>query len=240
VYDLKASLAVAKAVKEQGGNACTVEQLAAYLAYKNTRGGGFVSRVAAAKAFGLIRTVQGRYETSPRAEAILYPVTNDSKQQELRDSFLGIPLYRQVYDRYRGVQLPEESGMRNLLQTQYRIPAGGRAGLAYRVLMDSAETAGFFSANQGRRTHLIDPGSSARPAVPSNTDNGSTSAPTTAGASIGPGSERSGRGRYSKLIEGALELLPDEAGWDETSMDEWFEFFKSAVRMSYKPRRAQK
>jgi hypothetical protein len=237
VYDLEASLAVAKAVKEQGGNACTVEQLAAYLGYKNTRGGGFVSRVAAAKAFGLIRTVQGRYEASPRAEAIMYPVTNDTRQQEIRDAFLGIPLYRQVYDRYRGVQLPEEPGMRNLLQTQYRIPAGGRAGLAYRVLMDSAETAGFFAANQGRRTHLIDPGLGARPAVPRTSEGGAL--PTPPGAvDVAAGTEPKPRGRYPKLIEGALELLPDEAGWDETSMDEWFEFFKSAVRMTYKSRRA--
>src|SRR5437868_9104597 len=75
IYDLNASLVVAKTIRETGGDSSSPDQLGAWLDYKNTRGGGFVARVYAAKAFGLIETVQGRYRITPRAEAILYPVT---------------------------------------------------------------------------------------------------------------------------------------------------------------------
>src|SRR5947209_3464767 len=106
VYDLNSALILARAVKEKGGNASTPEQLGGHLGYKNASGGGFVSRVAAAKAFGLVRTVQGHYEVTPRAEAIMYPVTEEARAQGLRDAFLDIPLYRLIYERHRGNQLP--------------------------------------------------------------------------------------------------------------------------------------
>src|SRR5438445_13650614 len=71
-YDLNSCLALAEKVKNGGGNDCTVEQLGGLLGYKNTSGGGFATRVANAKMFGLIETVQGRYRITPRAETILY------------------------------------------------------------------------------------------------------------------------------------------------------------------------
>src|ERR1700738_4594307 len=157
VYDLNSSLTVAKAVKEQGGDACTVEQLGAFLSYKNTNGGGFVARIAATKLFGLVISDRGTYKITPRAEAALWPVSPAARLQALRDAFLGVPIYKQIYERFRGTQLPEEFGMKSLLRTQFQVPPGDRAALAYRVLMDSAEVAGFFTANQGRRTHLIEP-----------------------------------------------------------------------------------
>lgn len=157
VYDLADSVLAAKAVKERGGNACSPEQLGAFLNYKNTRGGGFVARVAAAKAFGLIQTVHGRYAITAEGETVLFPVREEARQKALRDAFLRVPLYRQVFERHKGVKLPEEFGMRNFLQTQFGIPPGDRVARAYKILMDSAEQAGFFVANQGSRTHLVDP-----------------------------------------------------------------------------------
>ena len=156
-YDLTSSLEAAKVVKEKGGNACTPEQLGAFLGYRNTAGGGFAARVASAKAFGLIRTERNHYEATARAEAALYPITPESRAEALRDAFLGVPIYRRIYDRFRGTQLPQEVGMKNLLHTEFGLPAGDRLTVAYRVMMDSAETAGFFSVNGGQRTHLIEP-----------------------------------------------------------------------------------
>jgi hypothetical protein len=154
IYDLNASLVVAKTIRESGGDSCSPDQLGAWLDYRNTRGGGFVARIYAAKAFGLIETVQGRYRITPRAEAILYEVTPQAKAQALRDAFLGVQLFRSIYDRYKGTQIPVELGMNNLLRTQYQVPPD-RVSTAYRVLMESADTAGFF--HQGRRTQLVEP-----------------------------------------------------------------------------------
>jgi len=162
VYNLKDSLLVAQEVKNQGGNACSAEQLGAFLGYKNTTGGAFVSRVAAAKQFGLIETVLGRYQITKRAEAALFPVTPESRLRALRDAFLAIGVYRQIYEQHTGLQLPEEFGMLNLLKTRFGIPPD-RAHLAYRVMMESAESAGFFNSRQGSRTHLVDPMPGAAP-----------------------------------------------------------------------------
>jgi hypothetical protein len=240
VYDLNSALILARAVKEKGGNACTPDQLGGHLGYKNTAGGGFVGRVAAARAFGLIRTVQGHYETTPRAEAILYPVTDQARDQALRDAFLDIPLYRQIYERHRGNQLPQEFGMRNLLQTQYGVPPGDRVALAYRVMMDSADTAGFFRAHNGARTHLVDP-VQGTPAYAAPLPQGTGQPKPNGGGGGGRGGGTGGReGRpLPKVIEGALELLPGGDAWDEQAMDDWFEFFKSALRLAYKVRKSE-
>jgi hypothetical protein len=156
-FDLENCLVFARTIKEQGGNACTAEQLGALLGYKNVRGGGFISRVAAAKLYGLISTVDGRYRITPLAETILYPVTGTDRQQALRDAFFSVPLYRAIYEEFRGTRLPEALGLDNFLRTKFGIPPGDRTVLARRVFLDSASQSGFFTATRGQRTHLTDP-----------------------------------------------------------------------------------
>src|SRR5437899_263617 len=56
-----------------------------------------------------------------------------------------------IYDLQSGVELARAVKERG----------GNGATLAYRVMMDSAEAAGFFAAHAGQRTHLVDPGSGA-------------------------------------------------------------------------------
>lgn len=156
-FDLESCLAFARAVKDLGGNACTAEQIGGILGYKNVRAGGFISRVAATRQFGLIATVEGRYRTTQLAETIFYPITPEQKRQALSEAFLNVPLYRAIYEEYKGVRLPEALGLDNLLRTKFQIPGGDRTALARRVLLDSADQAGFFTATHGQRTNLIDP-----------------------------------------------------------------------------------
>ena len=53
-YGLADSIAVANAIHNKGGGYATREQLAAFLDYKSTSNGAFLSRVGAAKLFGLL------------------------------------------------------------------------------------------------------------------------------------------------------------------------------------------
>lgn len=156
-FDLENCLEFARTIKERGGNACSAEQLGALLRYKNVRGGGFIARVAAARLYGLISTVDGRYRITPLAETILYPVTAQDKVRALRDAFFNVPLYRTIYEEFKGTRLPEALGLDNFLRTKFSIPPGDRTALARRVFLDSASQAGFFSATRGERTHLTDP-----------------------------------------------------------------------------------
>ena len=243
VYDLNASLVLAKTVREKGGDTCSPEQLGAWLDYKNTKGGGYVARVYAAKAFGLIETVQGKYRITPRAESILYEVTPQAKTQALRDAFMGVPMFRSIYERYKGTQLPVELGMNNLLRTYYHVPPD-RVSTAYRVLMDSADSAGFF--HQGRRTQLVEPviGTPSFATPEATNDGGEASSERPGpkywnggrGGGSDGGSELPSRG---KLLDGMWEELPEEQAWDEDGLAYWLETFERLLRVRYRVPKTQ-
>lgn len=239
-FDLENCLAFAGAVKEQGGNACTPEQIGGLLGYKNVRAGGFIARVAATKQFGFIASVDGRYRATNVAESILYPVTPEQKRQALRDAFLNVPLYKTVYEEFKGIRLPEALGLDNLLRTKFGIPGGDRTSLARRVLLDSADQAGFFSATQGQRTNLIDPvmGMASSPAPsqgqpqPSNAggDGGGPAYPPyeTPRVSVG-GGELS---NVPAELYGLLTALPDPTeAWPKR--EQWEKLWKSTMAYVY-------
>jgi hypothetical protein len=156
-YDLTTCIDLADKVKNKGGNDCSVEHLGAFLGYTNTTGGGFATKVANARMFGLIETVQGRYRITPRAETILYPASEAERQRALTEAFLNVPMYSRVYEMHRGQRLPAALGLKNLLHREFQIPVGDQVTLALRVMMDSAEQAGMFQATQGQRTKMVLP-----------------------------------------------------------------------------------
>jgi hypothetical protein len=170
IYDLDSCIAVPKVIRDRAGGACSPEHLAVFLNYKTTRNGSYLSRVAAAKLFGLIEGTSRQFTPSPLAYRILNPEFPEDAKAARVEAFLSVPLFSAIYQRYRpqGGQLPPEVGLRNVLQTQYDVPTG-RAALAVRVMLDSAEQAGFFDARGGARTHLILPllQNAAPPNVPS-------------------------------------------------------------------------
>lgn len=182
-YSLTDSVAVAKAVHEQGGGVVSPDRLAAFLTYSSTKNGAYLNRVAAARLFGLI-TDRGRdFMITPLAQKVLMPVYPDQAVEALVEAFFNVPLFKEIYETYSGKELPPEFGMKNLFKAQYGL-AVDQADVAYRVLMDSAEDARFF-ATRGTRTHLIIPQTSVRPPEP----NGHATPPTSTGdgGTGGPG-----------------------------------------------------
>ena len=158
VYDLADSVVVAKRIHESGGGSASDDALATYLDYKSTNNGAYLSRVAATKLFGLIEG--GRavpYTLTERAKHILMPVYSQQAERELVEAFLAVPLFNAVYDgiEQQGREIPPDFGMKNMLRNQLGVTPS-RVDVAYRTLMNSAETAGFF-ATRGAKTHLIMP-----------------------------------------------------------------------------------
>ena len=157
VYNLADSVIVARTVRERGGGEATAEALAAYLNYSGTNNGAFLTRIGAAKLFGLIERQTDSYVPTARAMQILAPERpGHDDAVALADAFKEVPLFGVLLIRYRGQALPPETGLRNAMESQYGIPKG-RTQLAYRVFMDSAETAGYFTTRGGARTHLHTP-----------------------------------------------------------------------------------
>ena len=157
VYDLDDSIAVARAIRDQGGGSATIQQLGSFLNYSSTRSGSFISRMAAARQFGLIQSSDRFINPTALANRIIAPEHPGVDELVARiEAFMNVPLYRSLYERYKNGPLPQEMGVRNVLETHYNIPRA-RTTVAYRVFMDSAEQAGFFQARAGARTHLVMP-----------------------------------------------------------------------------------
>lgn len=154
-FDLNQSLEVARAIHEKGGGTCTTDQLAAFLGYKSVNSGTYQTRVSAAKQFGLIRSEGGMISVTERAHQILSPVMPEDSVNARADAFLSAQLFNEIFEKYRGGTIPPEVGLKNLLLQSYGL-SQDRVGPAVRVLMDSADQAGFFTAS-GDRSRLIRP-----------------------------------------------------------------------------------
>ena len=144
-YNIKSSLEVARVIHEKGGGSCTPDQLAAFLGYKSVKSGTYLTRTSAARQFGFIRSGNGEIVVTERAQKILSPVMPEDAVIAKSDAFLGVELFNTIYERFKGLTLPSEGGLKNLLTQNYSL-TNDRVGPAIRVLYESADHAGFFEA----------------------------------------------------------------------------------------------
>lgn len=139
------AIGVAKAIHTQAGDGCTYAQLSAYLGYGNVDSGTFRQRVSAARQFGLIATDAGEVRLLPLGRQIIDPNTAAVAK---RDAFLHVPLYRKLFDKYSGYQLPPDVGL------EREIAALGvtakQVDKARQTFQRSAEQAGFFPTGRDR------------------------------------------------------------------------------------------
>ncbi|MGA2952543.1 MAG: hypothetical protein ABSD80_09950, partial [Caulobacteraceae bacterium] len=100
--DLDDAVDVARGIMKCGGIACEPDQLAAAINMSPTSG-GFRLKIATARMFGAINTVQGRYELTDLG----FGLTDKNLDKEARaEAFLKVPLYRRLYDEFRNRPLP--------------------------------------------------------------------------------------------------------------------------------------
>lgn len=153
-FSLDKSIEVPKVIHERAGGRCGRGQLAGMLGYKGVKNGGFLTRVSAAKMFGLIEESGETIALTARAKKILSPVRPSDAEQAKLDAFMSVELFRKVFEDFDGHTLPTADGLSNLFLTQYKV-VPKQVALALRNLMDSAESAGLFDV--GGRTKLIRP-----------------------------------------------------------------------------------
>src|SRR5690606_2252920 len=100
-FDLNAAEKVAEVIHVHGGGAASPDQLAVWLDYKSIRSGTYMTRIAAAKQFGLITSVQGGFSITERARKILAPVMPDDSINARAEAFLAVELFSKVYEQFR-------------------------------------------------------------------------------------------------------------------------------------------
>lgn len=143
--DLNDAIDVAKKIGNSFGYHCTRDQLAAALGHDNVQSGAFQMKLATAKTFGLVEIVKGEIGLTQLGRHIIDPLTADKAKAE---AFLQVPLYRQIYENYRGFQLPPDKGLEQdiatLGVTQKQVDKARQA------FQRSADQAGFFGMGRDR------------------------------------------------------------------------------------------
>lgn len=154
-YDLNKSIQAARVIHEKAGGRCDRSQLASLLEYSSVKNGGFLSRISAGKMFGLLDEFGDSIVLSERAKKIISPVGGTDADQAKADAFLSVELFRRVFEDFNGHTLPGEAGLKNLFENTYKI-VPKQVSPALRIMLDSADTAGYFRAT-GNRSKMVKP-----------------------------------------------------------------------------------
>ncbi|MBV9858630.1 MAG: hypothetical protein JO038_00780 [Alphaproteobacteria bacterium] len=199
--DLDTAIEIANAVASIGGDGCELEQLAGLWRVSPT-GGGFRAKYAPARIFALISIERGRVMLTPLGRRII-----DRTQEAAArlDAFLAVPLYRSIYEKYRGFQLPGKDALENDIVNLG--VAGTQKSKARQTFMRSARQGGLFWAGEDR---LIRPNVNAAPppTAPETLEQRAADVPPPAPEPRRGGGSGNG-GSYDPLIQGLLNRLPE-------------------------------
>jgi len=156
---LDVAVEMAKGVHEVGGASCQWDQLAAKLNQAAT-GGGFRQRVMTAKTFGLLTYSQGTITLTKLGTQICDP---DQEPTAKAEAFLAVPLYKAVYEQFKGGTLPPPPGLETAMVSLGVTPK--QKATARQVFQRSATEAGFFAYGPSRLVLPAIKASAATPAV---------------------------------------------------------------------------
>lgn len=201
---------IAAAVHEVGGSGCEWDQLAAHLK-QSAQGGGFRLRMICAKAFGLVTYDRGKISLTSLGMRIADPQQQRTAKIE---SFLLVPLYKAVYDKFRGGTLPPLAGLEREMQALGVAPK--QADKARQAFQRSAKYAGFFEFGADR---LVMPANGAPGAAP---DAKPAGEPLRQANSGGGGGGGGGQDDLHPFIRGLLQKLPEpDAEWTVEARVKW-------------------
>lgn len=219
--DLDDSFEIAKGVHNVGGSSCQLDQLAAQLQL-SAGGGGFRARVQTAKMYGLLTYDRGTVTLSPLGSRICDP---DQEKNARAESFLTIPLYKAVYDQFKGATLPPTSGLEIAMVGLGVAPK--QKERARQVFQRSATQAGFFAFGP---TKLV------MPSVKASVASAALMLDETTDTTDKKKKKDEGEeGRRHPLIEGLLKELPEpQAEWTTEDRKKWLEMASTIFNVIYK------
>ena len=151
-YGFTTALDIARRVEESGGGTLTEETLAVNMGL-SVKSSGFRLKSLAARQFQLVSKQGDTLATTPVAKAIFKPTSTEDAQRGYRQSFLSIPLFQAVAERYRGQRLPDSQTLRNVLEREFYVEHS-RVQQAERMLLDSARDAHLLK-HRGDGTYLV-------------------------------------------------------------------------------------
>ena len=206
--DLEDAESIAQAIHSFGGGSCEWNTLAGHLKAA-PEGGGFRSRMTAARMFGLLRYDRSQVSLTELGHRICDP----EQQRGARvDAFLSVPLYSRIYENFSGKVLPPASGLESAMGS-LGVVAKQRER-ARQAFQRSAKRAGFFEFGPDR---LVKPHLGQGPASPHK---------GTEPKSPEPNLRKQGQlaSQYDPLIEGLLQRLPAaDSDWSMEARKRWLQ-----------------
>jgi hypothetical protein len=142
--DQNDAVEIAKSVHATSGNSCEREQLAGRLSV-SAKGGAFGMRLVTARLFGFISTSGSTVSLTPLGQRVIDPQHEKAARAE---SFLLVPLYRAVYDEYKGAMLPGNTALESAMEKLGVAPK--QKDKARQVFQRSATQAGYFTYGTNR------------------------------------------------------------------------------------------
>ena len=232
--DQEDAVEVAKAIHKRFGRSCERDQLAGHFNVQ-ANGGGFNLRMVTAKMFGVISSEKGTLSLTPLG----IRVSDPSQEKAARvESFLMVPLYKRIYDDYRGQLLPGNAGLESFIERAGVAPK--QKDKARQAFQRSATQAGFFAFGTNRLVMPTVKGMDAEQPLPpaSQPEAGSGKGENNSGGNGTP-SGGSGGGNEpphkNPLIQGMLNKLPaDDSEWPLELRKKWLQLAISVFDNTYK------
>jgi hypothetical protein len=202
---------VAKAIYNNGGKEATLDQLAAWMTHESVSSSAFRLKIASARLFGLIvgddavvLTDIGRGTQDPNTAV-----------RTKASAFLAVPLYRKVFEAYRGGLLPDDKALEKVMES-FGV-ASKQTNRARQTFQRSAEQAKVFNEKKDRLVLLAGVSLDSKPM------NGETGrkmdTPPDRQRLIGRGAE------INPAIIAFIEELPPDGEWTQTERDWWTRVF---------------
>lgn len=209
--DLENSVEIATGVHEVGGSGCDWDQLAAHFK-QAAQGGGFRLRLICAKTFNLASYDRGKIALTSLGLRVVDPQQQRAAKAE---AFLQVPLYKAVYEKFRGGSLPPNPGLEREMVALGVAPK--QADKARQAFQRSAKYAGFFEFGADR---LVAPANATTSAVLGQQAEKQREQPGNGGLN---GSGGGGGGdELHPFIRGLLQKLPaPETSWPMEARAKW-------------------
>ena len=216
--DLDDAVLLVKSVNGIGGQSCEWEQLAAVLKVVPS-GGGYRARLSQARIFGVLNYGQGKITLTPLGLRIADPTQEEAARV---DAFVTVPLYRALYDKYKGYALPKPDALEREMASLG--VSSKQTDKARQAFERSAKQAGFHWAGADRLTLPAIKGKPETPPL-------DTSADRRKGG--GGGGDDSDLDLDPLLVALLRKIPPTADGWPRDQRLRWFRTFAMNVSQVY-------
>ena len=226
-HDLDDGISVARSLNEFAGNqVCNVSELAAHMGMEVT-GGGFRTKIAAARSFGLAKSEQrGRINITNLGSRIL---KTESEKDARAEAFLSVELYLKVYESRQGHEIPQAA----VLERQFvelGVPKKQKAK-ARQAFERSVHQAGFINSS-GR---LVRPSATKLPGLSEKKEKDFDQLNEKKVNGSGGDGGGTGFNILHPFIKGLLETIPEPGtDWPYSKRKDWLKTAEQIFKLIYK------